>query len=570
MEAIVYFFFIHITLLVFGYSFVARFNIFAKHPGIQLSLGYMLSIAFISSLALLYYLFNIPPELVQGIFWITFTFAIVTILLNDFYKELARQWFVLTAFVLMSGLSLCVTAFSLPPENFAFFPDPEQREDRNYTTLSTKVQNLAHTRANDHYIPYRQAQFFVNKSDPGTDSFIDEWGVHFFQRTPLLGATTAGYFLSINDRPPVDYTWAQSSVDPDHTYAKFQSLAQVMNSIFVIPAFFLIRRLFNKNTAIVSTLFFVTSPFFLYNSFFTWPKTLVAFFIILSWLLLLSSKHRSYTIVAAAASGLAYLTHDLAVLYIGATVILLLLLRRFVDVAIIGLGSSLFALPWMLTASLIYHKASSFIYYPISTKDIPQPSQYKEIVQTFLSTSPLKLIGIRLESLFYLLTPYQLIVLENSNSFATRLWAVGIYSIPGSVGLGLFAPMLIGIYKFFSNWKIWILWLTPVILSVLVIGWPRGLGSFHFAEASIVILTSLAVAGLYKSSLTKWLYVAFTLHIIHLLYVVTFTYNFSLQLVTLKDLASALVITFVIAACSITLYMTIASRQKFVSRISDN
>jgi len=183
-------------------------------------------------------------------------------------------------------------------------PDPQPMAGRNYSSFNVKVLNVAHTQANDNYVPYRQAQFFINRSDPAKDSFIGEWGVTFFERTPLMGAVTANYFNLLGDRPPIDYTWSAKSSDPDHTYKKFQILAQILNSLLLIPGFFLLNRLFNRKTAYISVLFLIPSAYFLYNSFFTWPKSLVSFFVLTSWLLLLEKRPR-LTILAGMVSGIA-------------------------------------------------------------------------------------------------------------------------------------------------------------------------------------------------------------------------------------------------------------------------
>jgi len=554
MEAIFYFILVHLSLLIPGYVLLHKLKLFNAHPGINLILGYLVSITFLAGLAISYYTCNIPLLVVQILFWASLSIGLFLCIYEKIYLQLARHWLVLVSFGAMSLFGLCFTALAFQG-NFAIIPDPEPRTDRHYDTLNIKVLNVAQTNANDNYIPYRQAQFIVNKSNPGKDSFIEEWGVHFFQRTPLMGAVAAQYFLSLDDFPPINYTWSNSSPSTDRTYQKFQIIAQILNSLFIIPAFFLIRKIFNIKTAVVSLLFIIPSQFFLYNSFFSWPKSLVAFFILTSWLLLLSSRRIRYVIAAAIASGMAYLAHDLAVLYIGASFLFLIVNKRFRDSLILLGGSAVFALPWLFVASIMYHRPSSFIYYPISTKDIPQPGQIKEVINEFLNTSPLRLVAIRIESLFYLLTPYQLIIEEGNQTLFRRLWAVGLFSIPGSIGVGLVLPVILFIIKHMRTFKYWIFLITPLLLCVLIIGWPKGLGSLHFAQPVIVLLMGMGVAFLLSLKHKIWLFVAYIASTIQLIFFVTYSYHFSSLINNFKDVIQLAIMIIIVLACGATLYL---------------
>ncbi|HMS92576.1 MAG TPA: glycosyltransferase family 39 protein, partial [Candidatus Saccharibacteria bacterium] len=313
----------------------------------------------------------------------------------------------ISALVALSLVSLFFIGLNFT-SNVNYIPDPEPISNSNYNVLSVKVLNVSHTNANDNYVPFRQAQFIINRLDPATSSFIDEWGVHFFQRTPLMGAVSAFYFDLFMSKPPIDYLWRTSATDPSNTYLQFQIIATILNSLLLIPAYYLIKKLFNSKTAYISLLFLASSHFFLYNSFYTWPKSLVAFFILFSWYLLLENKLR-FTILAGIVSAAAYLTHDLAFLYIVASLFMLLYKKRFRDIVIV-LGITVFsALPWLITSSVIFKKASTFYLYPISVENIPQPGREKEIMSKFFKTSIWELFMIRIRTLTYLLTPYSIL-----------------------------------------------------------------------------------------------------------------------------------------------------------------
>lgn len=552
---LLFFLFVHVSLLIPGYVLISNLRPFLRHSGITLSFSYLLSIAFFALLATAGYTLKVPEILLQTISWLVLIGATVVFFYQRLYQQLKEYWLPLTALLLMTLFSVVFIGLSFGG-NYKFIPDPEYRSDRDYGSFNVKVLNVSQTNANDNYIPYRQAQFFVNRSDPAKDSFIEEWGVHFFQRTPLMGAVSAQYFIALNDSLPIGYTWSNDSSDPDHTYIKFQIIAHILNALFILPAFYIIRRFFDKRSAVMALCFIIPSQYFLYNAFFSWPKSLVAFFILLSWLLILERRFM-YLVLAGVASGLAYLTHDLAVLYIGASIFMLLYQKRFRDTVVFGAVSALFALPWLLISAVLYKKPSSFILYPLSIHNIPQPEQRHLIIEEFLNTSPIRLLLIRLESLYYLLSPYQLIYSEGSQTVMRRLWAAGIFSIPGSIGLGLIVPTILGAVSKIKDVGYWLLALVPIILSVLVIGWPKGLGSVHFAQASVVLLTGLACYWLANTGRSAWSYIAYLLSTAQLIFFIAYSYpnNISIWAQNSGDILRLGVMAVIVSICVLGIYI---------------
>lgn len=557
---VLFFFFVQISLLIPGYVLIRHLRILRKHTGIELAFGYLLSILFFALLAVASYALKLPPAFMQWIFWFVLTLFGILFIYKGYYKQLFKERFPLISLCVMTLLSLAFIGLSYPgPWNQ--IPDPEPRSDRNYQVLDVKVLNVAQTNANDNYIPYRQAQFFANRSDPGKDSFIDEWGVHFFQRTPLMGAVTAQFFNALNDKPPVDYIWSSNASDPHHTFIKFQIIAHTLNCLFVVPAFYLLALLFNRRASQVALLFMIPSQFFLYNAFFSWPKSFVAFFVLLTWLLLIQRSF-STLLLASIASGMAYLAHDLAVLYLGASVLLLMFQKRFRDMFVFGAINILFMVPWILTSVLLYKKPSSFALYPLSLHDIPQLDKKKEIISEFLHTSPLRIVAIKLESLFYLASPYQLIYAEAGQTFLRRLWALGIISIPGSLGIGMIIPAFIGIIKKFRSITLWLMAGVPLLLSTIVIGWPKGLGSLHFAQAIIVILTGLGAWYLTRVH-ALWALLAYIISTIQFVLFVLFSYSFHEESwINAGDLLRLSFISLTIITCGMGIYVLVYTSPK--------
>jgi hypothetical protein len=561
-----YFVFIHLLLLVPGFALVRKSKLLIDKPALELCAAYLTGIVLMAGFSISGYVFDIPRIWLLVVPWLLIGLGVFYFLRHRLYRDLVQHRFPLLVLATISLFSSAFISLGVSGSQ-PMIPDPKFVPQNNYQVFSVKVLNVAQTIANDNYVPYRQAQFIVNRSDPAKDSFINEWGVHFFQRTPLMGAVTAQFFNLLGDKPPIGYTWGANQLDPDHTYIKFQLIGQIMNSLFVLPAFYLIRKLWNRKTAQVSLLFMVPSSYYLFNSFFTWPKSLVAFFILFSWLLLYEKRMR-YVLMAGVASGVAYLAHDLAVLYIASSVILLLYWRRFRDILFFLVMNAIFALPWLITSAFIYKKPSTFIYYPLSLHDIPQIEKKHQIVHEFFHTSPLAIIAIKIRSLIYLITPYQLFFSEGGQAIGRRLWAGSIYNLPGAAGFGLMIPMFIGLAQKIRNVPLVIFTLAPTLFCVLLVGWPKGMGALHFAEASVAILIGLAVWFLLERKSKVWLWAAFAINCAQLIFFAMYSYNFNLRgWLHPKDLACLFLMTVLLAGCAAGIYIVTTKKGawRFVS-----
>ena len=526
MLVVLYSLFVFITLLLPGYALVRALGYFRRSPGIELTLAYAASLALYAALAVAGYVLKVDHRILQLLGWIVLVAGAVTIIRRKYYLDLWSVRLPLMGLVVMAVLASAIISLHHQAPN-KFIPDPQPIAGQQYDGLQTKILNVSQTNANDNYLPYRHAQFFVNHSNPATDSFLSEWGVGFFQRTPLMGAVTASYFILLNDTPPTGLTWSAAVQDPDSTQLKFQVLAHFLNALWVVPGFFLLAQLFSRRTAVLALAFFALSQYFLYNQFFSWPKSFVAFFVLGAWLLLLhKTRSATFAVLAGLMLGLAYLAHDLAVLYLAATVAFLVAKRRYRDTGIIAGLSLLLALPWLAVAALVYHKPSSFIYSPFSLGGIPQPQDGPALVRQFFATSPLHILKIKVESLVYLLTPYQLLIAESSQAYLTRIYAAGLFSIPGSIGLGLLIPAFLGFIRRTASYTVWLLSLVPVVACVFIIGWPRGLGSLHFAQAVVVLMTGLAIHYVDSLKRKAWLIAAFAVNAAQLLFFIGYSYNF--------------------------------------------
>jgi hypothetical protein len=519
--------FFHFLLLVPGYATIRKAGILKKSPGLEVCFAYVLGIVVPALIGLAGYVLRASWESLFFISWLWVIIGSVFFFKNRLYKFLTAYSAGFVGIILLSLASVCFIFLTYAGPS-KYIPDPQPKASSNYSSFVVKVLNVSQTQANDNSVPYRQAQFFLNRSDPGRDSFIDEWGVHFFQRTPLMGAATAGYLNMLGDKVPIAYIWDVTSTDPGDTYIKFQVLAIILNSLFIFPAFILITKLFDKKTAIITNTFVFTSPFFIYNAFYSWPKSLAAFFILLMWLLLFE-KGRKNALLAGAAVGLAYLSHDLALLYLVPAGLYLLYKRRWQDIFAFGGVGLLFMAPWVLTSSVVYSKPSTFIYYPFSVDGIPQISQKSEVFQKFLSAGPIAILGIKVQNLLYLLSPYQLFTSEGGQDVGRRLWALSLFSVPGATGLGLMLTSFLGFLRAWRKLEIWLIAIFPIVLSTIVIGWPKGLGALHFAQPAVLVMMALSVVFLIKLKNTAWVVAAYAINLGQLIFFLLYSYGFTID-----------------------------------------
>jgi hypothetical protein len=543
-----YYLFFFVSLFLPGYVLISKLAFYKKSPGIELALGYTISILFYAFLATAAYVFGINLVVTRLVTALILIVSLLIFITERYYTRLRVVIFPIFCIALLSVLATVFVALSYV-KPYQPLPDPTPSNSSNYSVFDVKILNISKTQANDNSIPYRQAQFYLHRFNPAKDAFIREWSVTFFVRTPLMGAVTANYLNLFNEKTPPDLIWKKSAIDKSNTYVQFQVLAHIMNSLFLLPGFLILSRLFNKKTAMLSSLFLVCSPFFLYNAFFTWPKSLVAFFILTGWVLLLKNK-LSYTLAASVVFGAAYLSHDLAILYLGATAVFLIVAKRLRDLILIAATPLIFALTWLLISSRHFHQTSGFVYYPFSTEDIPQPSQYSSIVQKFLHTSPLRILTIRLDNLYFLLTPYQLFKSQLLHAPMSSFWSLTVFSVPGALGIGLVPAVFISLFARLKGFSFWVLAVGAVFFESLLIGWPHGLGALHFAEAEVVLLTGISVAFLLTLKKTYFLSIAFILNVLGLIVFMLFSYGFHIGLWvhSIKDVVCLLTIGVILFA----------------------
>ncbi len=564
----VYFLLVHIVLLLPAYGFLRKYKILNDASLLQLIVSYIATIIVFAIMGFLLYVANVPEIVLRVGLWVTIITGVLFFVQQKAWRPLLQHRFVLSLLFVMSLLPTIIIGLGVNSSNNTFIPDPEYKKGNNYTVLSVKVLNFAHTPANDNYIPYRQAQFFVNHSDPEKDSFINEWGVSFFQRTLLMGSVVSSFFTLLDDNPPIAYTWDGSSLDPDVTYAKFQIIAHVLNALFILPGFLLLKTLFNKKTALLSCLLLCASHFYLYNAIFSWPKSFTAFFVLTSLIFLLGER-KYHIAIAGVIAGIGYFVHDLAIVFIATSFVFLLLKKQFKPALIYLATATPFPIIWGFISSVLYHRPSTFIYYPFSLDGLPQEATKSKLIPTFFSTNPLHIIRLKIDGALWLMSPYQLIF-EAHQNFLNRLWAVGIYTIPGSLGIGLMALAPYSLLKKWKmiKWEIWFFALFPVLVILFLFGDPKVLGSLHFSEPIIVLI----VGGIVHATLQlKKLYArlllsAFVVNFAYFVFFVFYSYNFGTLLHTPSNYLSIVALVCIAVYIMIVFFGLITNKNSSVRK----
>jgi hypothetical protein len=117
-----------------------------------------------------------------------------------------------------------------------------------------------------------------------------------------------------------------------------------------VAAFFNSLAKLKVGTAVLATLLFITSPYFVFQTIFTWPKELAAFFILIALTVAVTSK--GLELLVGLLLALAYLSHPFAGAFLLGFGLFYLMRNKirssYRDVITMGLGFFFAAFPWFL------------------------------------------------------------------------------------------------------------------------------------------------------------------------------------------------------------------------------
>jgi len=193
-----------------------------------------------------------------------------------------------------------------------------------------------------------------------------------------------------------------------------QVVGDFLNTIFLIPSYYISKQLFGRNVAVSALVFLSVLPYFSYNAIYFWPKLFAAYFVLLSFyelLAILRRKSVNWPLYMMSAA-LAVLAHEYALLF-GISGVVIGLVYRRLDYSGFLRGAICFAgimLPWWLYNLITFGSpiASSFKYYPFAVGGftaIPPAVPTAEFYRRFFATPISTIIWIRVSNLLVTFIP---------------------------------------------------------------------------------------------------------------------------------------------------------------------
>jgi hypothetical protein len=370
---------------------------------------------------------------------------------------------------------------------------PESLPDGLYIskahTTNVKIQYLTSLPA-DNFIPFAVAEFFLR-------------GVSFTKHRPILPgqelsnrtilmSLVAMPFLAALDAPRdhlrlgryryIGHNWPDVwKLAAGNGFEEFAVVGMFLNALMLL-GLLLFGCSLGANAALpVGTLLYITDPYFIAQTIYTWPKALAGFFILLAWN---SVRLGHGPAVVAALMALAYHSHPYALVFAGCTGLYYVIQGRR--------GQS------PLSAAVHYFLILALVLAPwiIWTKFVLQiPADL--ITQNFSGggtesawTSPINFVWIRLQNLFYLIGSQMFSIYPfDVRSFLNYI----LVCLPGIIGFVVIYPALAQCIQLstLGSW-VWYGLVGPAALILVVFSRPA-LPALHGYQASLGVLLFLGV-----------------------------------------------------------------------------
>lgn len=425
----------------------------------------------------------------------------------DFLKATAGEKIFFGGYVILSALALAMALWPVAlPKNLMDGPYVAKQN-----VLGVRVQYITGNLPADNSIPHVVSEYLLRDI-----SFKSERPIMPGQEVsnrPILASLVILPFRAAVDMPQqwqgsmprFDYvgsSWPDFSVlmEADRSYLVSLTVGVALNGLLLLAlGSFAVR--VNRMSgwlALAVVGMILTSPYFLFQTLFTWPKSLAAFFILFAFVA--EQKIRS-SVLAGICLGLAYLSHPYAIVFFAAHLIwkLACLLRihlgwkRFDNcfddnasqVLISGLyilaSFALVVLPWVFWSKYFLDIPSDLV-----SQNFFQPGQ--KIVDFF---------WVRFVNLLSLILPTHLIIYPFD---PVRVVSASTINIAGAVGFCIF---LFATHRLFINFDLkrqavyFINWLFPVMMLVFVFS-NQAVPALHGLQGPIALLLLIGVVNLFQ------------------------------------------------------------------------
>ncbi len=364
-----------------------------------------------------------------------------------------------------------------------------------------------------------------------------DWFMHGFK---IPYQFELGNWVPPRDRPPffnlLIYNQHQLFGTSLYQYWITQIVSVVANSVLIIPAYLIGKKIFSDKVVKISTAFMIICPYIVQHGIYTWPKNLAAYFILLMVYFLFFRNGESADIkrdyaLAGFFAGFGYLIHNYTAVYIGTAILAWIYKtykhenRKFWNI-LYESKLAYFFLPmivvvapylcWMyfsygtLSAAhgADFRSTSSFIYYPFAVKSLCLYNSPEEVFATFFATPIHQIIWIRICNVIVTLLPVAIPLnplIYQFPSYDPVMYYNGSY--PGFLSFGMYILVAIWFIRYLlkktkSNTYIVILIIIPFIFHIFLWGWlDWGLHFMSFPTNPFLIM--LGFNELYKTKIKQ-------------------------------------------------------------------
>jgi hypothetical protein len=356
-------------------------------------------------------------------------------------------------------------------------------------TTNVTIQYLTSLPA-DNYIPFAVSEFFLRGI-----SFQKERPIlpqaEVSNRTILMSLVALPFRAALGapyDHPELgtfhylDRDWPDvSKLNTNGAFEQFCVIGLVLNSLLLLGAIIFCAGLGASAVAPLATLLYVTNPYFIGQTIYTWPKALAGVFILLAWHSI-RAGHRP--VVVAALLALAFHAHPYALAFAGWVGLFYLVQWRWQKSGLGSLLVYLFTFIAMLLPWIIWTRCVLAIPSDLIAQNFSGPGT--EIAWS----SPMNFIWIRIHNLFYTVCSTIFLLYPFDLGAALERWFV---SLPGVVGLVLIYPALARCAELPTSrpW-LWYGLLGPA-LSILAIYSSPALPVLHGFQAPLAVLLFFGV-----------------------------------------------------------------------------
>jgi hypothetical protein len=359
-------------------------------------------------------------------------------------------------------------------------------------TTNVKIQYLTSLPA-DNFIPFAVAEFFLRGVSFKKQRPILP-GQEVSNRTILMSLVAMPFRAALDaqrDHPRLgSYNYIGRNW-PDvwklaarNGFEQFAVIGMFLNALMLLGLLIFCSSLGASSVLPVGTLLYITNPYFIAQTIYTWPKALAGFFILLAWT---SIRLGHGPAVVAALMALAYHSHPYALVFAGCTCLYYLMQWKRGQSFLSTAGPYFLILALVLAPWIIWTKVVLQIPADLITQNFSGGG-------TELAwTSPINFVWIRLQNLFCLM---------GSQMFSVYPFDVGSFlnyilvCLPGILGFVIIYPALAECTQLstLGSW-VWYGLVGPAALILVVFSRPA-VPALHGYQASLGVLLILGALWL--------------------------------------------------------------------------